>query len=134
MHRRQRGHGRLLGLVSLLACAVFGTGCAGLQRPEVEEVAAAFAAGAPSQRCGLLAPATLAALEFEESASCGESVGALAPPGGQVVHTEVWGDEAQVRLADDTVFLTRTNAGWRVAAAGCTPNGDAPYQCRLEGP
>jgi hypothetical protein len=51
-----------------------------------------------------------------------------------VVESSVWGDEAQVRLSDDTLFLTHTSAGWKVVAAGCTPNGDLPYECRLEGP
>jgi hypothetical protein len=112
----------------------FLSGCAGLQQPEVEQVAAAFATGDPAARCELLAPATLAALEVGEAAACGQAIGDLAPTGGQVVHTEVWGDAAQVRLADDTMFLTRTDAGWKVAAAGCTANGDAPYLCRVEGP
>jgi hypothetical protein len=44
----------------------------------------------------------------------------------------VWGDNAQVRLTGDTLFLTRTDAGWKVAAAGCVPQGEAPYLCRLE--
>jgi hypothetical protein len=35
-------------------------------------------------------------------------------------------------LTGDTLFLTRTAAGWKVAAAGCTPQGEAPYLCRLE--
>ena len=125
---------RALGLTGLAAAAAFLTGCAGLQQPEVEQVAMAFAIGDPPARCELLAPATLSAIEVEEAAACGKSVGELAPSGGRVVHTDVWGDEAQVRLTDDTMFLIRTGAGWRVAAAGCTPNGDAPYHCQVEGP
>ena len=125
---------RLLTLAGLCASAVLLTGCAGLQQPEVDQVAVAFATGDASTRCELLSAATLSALEAHQSAACGQAIGRLAPTGGEVVHTEVWGDHAQVRLADDTVFLTRTHAGWRVAAAGCRPNGDAPYQCRVEGP
>jgi hypothetical protein len=124
----------ILGLTGLATAAAFLTGCAGLQQPEVEQVATTFANGDPPTRCKLLAPATLSAIEVEEASACGTSVGALAPPGGRVVHTEVWGDAAQVRLTDDTLFLIRTGAGWRVAAAGCTPNGSAPYHCRVEGP
>jgi hypothetical protein len=134
MHRRKWSGWRLLGLTGVVAAAALLTGCAGLQQPEVEQVATAFATGAPSAQCTLLAPATLSALEVQEAAACGQSVGELAPSGGRVVHTEVWGDQAQVQLTDDTMFLTRTSTGWRVAAAGCRPNGDAPYQCRLEGP
>jgi hypothetical protein len=125
---------RLLGLAGLVAGAALTTGCAGLEQPDVEQAASAFATGDPSARCELLAPATLATVEAEQGAGCAQAIGGLAPSGGQVVQTEVWGTEAQVRLTADTMFLTRTTAGWRVAAAGCTPNGDAPYTCRVEGP
>jgi hypothetical protein len=106
-------------------------GCAATERPDVERVATAFAEGDPSARCSLLAPATVAALERE--GPCAAAAGE-APQGGQVLDTAVWGDEAQVRLSGDTLFLTRTGAGWKVIAAGCTPNGDLPYVCLLEGP
>jgi hypothetical protein len=117
------------GLLLLLA------GCADLQQPEVDRVAAAFAApdADPPARCALLAPVTLAALEHDESTPCTEAIAQLELPGGALVSTAVWGDNAQVRLTADTLFLTRTDAGWRVAAAGCVPHGDAPYLCRLEG-
>lgn len=118
-----------------LGCgAVLLAGCAGLQQPEVEQVATRFATGDPAERCALLGPATVAALEQSESAACVQVVGELAPTGGQVRHAVVWGDKAQVQMADDTLFLTRTGAGWKVAAAGCTPNGEAPYACKVEGP
>jgi hypothetical protein len=133
MHSRGWSHRRLLGFACLAAGALL-TGCAGLEQPDVEDVATRFAAGEPSVRCELLAPATLATLEVSEGSACAQTIGDLAPSDTQVLHTEVWGTEAQVRLATDTMFLTRTSAGWRVAAAGCTPNGDAPYQCRVEGP
>ena len=45
----------------------------------------------------------------------------------------MWGEEAQVRLSDDTLFLTRTADGWRVSAAACTAQGaELPYECQLE--
>jgi hypothetical protein len=107
-------------------------GCAATERPDVERVATDFASGDPAVRCAVLAPAALASLERD--GPCTATVGESAPSGGQVLQTSVWGDEAQVRLSRDTLFLTRTGAGWRVVAAGCTPNGDLPYVCRLEGP
>jgi hypothetical protein len=116
------------------AAIVVLAGCAGMHRPEVERVAVEFATGTPAARCALLAPATLSMLKRTESAECGATIRDLAPSGGRVRHTEVWGENAQVRTADDTLFLTRTRAGWKVAAAGCSPNGDAPYQCRVDGP
>jgi hypothetical protein len=45
---------------------------------------------------------------------------------------QVWGGGAQVRLSGDTLFLAETHAGWRVTAAACKPNGDAPYDCQVE--
>jgi len=107
-------------------------GCAATERPDVERVATDFATGDPTARCALLAPATLAAAERD--GPCVAAVGTSLSSGGQVLQTSVWGDEAQVRLAGDTLFLTRTGGGWKVVAAGCTPNGDLPYACRLEGP
>jgi hypothetical protein len=116
------------------AAAALLAGCAGMEQPDVERVAADFATGDPAVRCELLAPAALAALEADDSAPCTATVGRLAPSGGEVQQTTVWGDEAQVRLTDDTLFLTRTGAGWKVVAAGCTRGGELPYKCRLEGP
>jgi hypothetical protein len=107
-------------------------GCAGLEQPEVEQVAATFTQSGPVDRCALLAPATVAALEHDESAPCADALESLDLPGGQVMSSAVWGDAAQVRLTGDTLFLTRTHTGWRVAAAGCVPQGEAPYLCRLE--
>lgn len=109
-------------------------GCAALQRPDVEQVVAAFATGDPATRCALLAPATLAAVERSALTSCTRVVAGLAPSGGRVLRTSVWGDAAQVQTAEDTVFLTRTSGGWKIAAAGCAPNGDAPYICTVDGP
>jgi len=121
------------GLVAAVAAVTMATGgCADLQRPEVEQLAAAFTGSGTDDRCGLLAPATVAALEYDESAPCADALGQLDLPGGQVVSSAVWGDNAQVRLTGDTLFLTRTEAGWKVAAAGCVPQGEAPYLCRLE--
>ena len=33
----------------------------------------------------------------------------------------------------DTVFLAVFPGGWRVVAAGCTPHGDRPYDCVVQG-
>ena len=111
-------------------------GCAGTQEPEVRQVAAAFGDPdtAPAARCDLLAPATVSVLMDEESTDCADAITRIPLGGGPVESVEVWGQDAQVRLADDTLFLTRTPSGWRVAAASCRPGGDGPYRCELEGP
>jgi hypothetical protein len=120
----------------LAAAAVVLTGCGDLSADDVESAARAFAAAEDDAevRCDLLAPSTLAALVQEESAPCDEVIGDVPIGTGDVMSVEVWGEEAQARLADDTLFLTRTSAGWRVMAAACTSQGEAkPYDCELEG-
>jgi hypothetical protein len=110
------------------------TGCSAAQQPEVVDVAMTFEdpAADPEARCDLLAPKTLAAVEKE--GPCTEAIGQLPLEGGEVTAVEIWGGEAQVSLDGDTVFLTETSAGWRVVAAACQSQGDAPYECEVEGP
>jgi hypothetical protein len=117
----------------LLAAVLLLAGCAG-QQPEIERIASTFAAADPSARCAVLAPATVAAVEAARSESCVRAMAQLSLPEGAVVSSTVRGDEAQVQLVGDTVFLTRTSSGWRVTAAGCRSRGGASYGCRLAGP
>jgi hypothetical protein len=120
-------------MIAVGGLTVLLSGCSSTQRPAVEKVASAF--DDPSEdaeaRCDLLAPATLAAFEKDQT-SCTDAVQQLSVDGGEVTSVEVWGGDAQVRLAGDTVFLTETTSGWRVTAAGCTSQGDAPYDCEVE--
>jgi hypothetical protein len=123
----------LRGVAGALSVGCAAAALAGCSTADVEQVVAAFAAADPAARCALLAPATSAALERSASTACAQAV-ADVPTGGTVLHTAVWGDAAQVRTAEDTVFLTRTSGGWKIAAAGCTRTGDAPYGCEVNGP
>jgi hypothetical protein len=91
-------------------------------------------AGDPEERCDLLAPATRAAFEQSESAPCTEAIVDLPLQGGAVESVEIWGGDAQVKLGGDTLFLTETDAGWRITSAACRPQGEAPYECEVEGP
>ena len=117
-----------------VAAALLLSGCADLEQRQVEQAAAAFAAADPSARCQMLAPATVAALEAQWGRPCAQATAQLSLPEGAVQSSTVWGDQAQVHLVGDTVFLTRTGNGWKVTAAGCRASGDAPYACRMEGP
>jgi hypothetical protein len=125
--------------LAVVGLALLGTaGCADLQQPEVQQVALAFTRpGAdPADRCALLAPATITSLEHDESQPCPAALGQLPDQlplsAGPVQSAAVWGDNAQVRLPGDTLFLTLTDQGWKVTAAGCTAQEEGPYQCRLE--
>jgi hypothetical protein len=117
-------------LVLLAALAV--AGCSNADEPAVREAASSFASGDAQLRCDLLAPATAASLLAEEGSSCTQAIGQLPLGGGGVVSVEVWGEDALVHLADDTLFLTRDDGAWLVSAAACEPAGEGPYQCQLE--
>jgi hypothetical protein len=109
------------------------TGCGGLAEGDVTRVAEQFAAGDATARCDLLAPGTFAALMDQESTSCEEAIEQVDLGSGDVMEVGVWGEEAQARLSDDTLFLTHTPGGWRVFAAACVPQGqDQPYDCEVE--
>jgi hypothetical protein len=107
-------------------------GCASAAQPEVEKVAAVFEEPGtdPQFRCDLLAPATRESLE--SSGPCTEAVRQLPTTSGAVHAVQVWGRDAQAKVGSDTVFLTRTDSGWKVSAALCRPRGDAPYDCQVQ--
>lgn len=100
----------------------------------VAQFEAAVAGGDGPAGCALLAPATRDALEHRAGAPCPAALPGLRLPRGQLVDAAQWGREAQARTGTDTLFLTMTDAGWRVSAAGCSPRGEAPYACTVEGP
>jgi hypothetical protein len=131
MHRRSSVQVRAAVAV---AAALLMCGCADLEQQQVEQVASAFAAADPSARCQMLAPATVATVEAQAGRPCAQATAQLELPEGAVQSSTVWGDQAQVHLVGDTVFLTKTGDGWKVTAAGCRSRGDAPYACRMEGP
>jgi hypothetical protein len=82
--------------------------------------------------CAMLAKQTADKLP-DPGQSCAEALRELnLGAGGPVTEVSVWGDEAQVRLAGDTLFLRHYRDGWRVKAAGCQPVHDLPYECEVE--
>ncbi|TMR09123.1 hypothetical protein ETD86_44870 [Nonomuraea turkmeniaca] len=82
--------------------------------------------------CGMLARKTAQRLP-SRGQTCADALRELRlGPGGVVTSVSVWGDEAQVRLAGDTIFLHRFSDGWRVRAAGCMPVPDLPYDCEVD--
>lgn len=124
--------------VTLAMTGVLLGSCADGERVAVEQAASEFtealAAGEIQHACEMLAPSTRSRLESQEDQACAEAMQQIPLPGGPIEQADVWGGEAQVRTNGDTLFLTRTSQGWRIAAAGCRARGEAPYDCQLEGP
>jgi hypothetical protein len=66
--------------------------------------------------------------------TCEEHLQALqVPEPGTVIQTAVYGRSAFIEFEDDAVFLAAAEGGWKVTAAGCTPNGEKPYTCEVGG-
>ncbi|MBN6052939.1 hypothetical protein JYK22_13460, partial [Nonomuraea sp. RK-328] len=92
----------------------------------------AVAAHQDAAACAMLTPETAEKLPDPDE-TCPQALAALKlGPGGRVTGAEVWGDDALVRMAGDTVFLHRFSDGWRVTAAGCEPRHGLPYDCQVE--
>jgi hypothetical protein len=88
--------------------------------------------------CALLAPQTAAAVERSAGKACPQAIGDEdLPDPGTVTGVDIDGQWAKVALTaedgDGTVFLAMFPGGWRVAAAGCRPRGERPYDCAVQG-
>jgi hypothetical protein len=91
--------------------------------------------GDGERACAQLSDGARQALEQDESKPCPEAARELEGfEPARVARAEVFAVTAKVDLADgDSAFLELTSRGWRLAAAGCRPEGgDAPYQCDVE--
>jgi hypothetical protein len=118
-----------LTLLFVAGCALDTTGPA----QAAERFRAALAAHQEDAACGLLASKTAKDLP-DPGQTCAEALRDLKlGAAGQVTSVQVWGDDAQVRLSGDTIFLHRYSGGWRVKAASCHEQGDRPYDCDVEG-
>lgn len=130
----------VIRVMALLASVVVSAGCGAVAVREAaarnvgERFHAAIHDQDAAQACGLLAPATREDLEHSEGEGCLKAImSANIRPAGAVGRVDVYGDQARVVFAHDTVFLSTFSAGWRVTAAGCHPRGERPYQCEIKG-
>lgn len=128
----------MIKLVASLALLLLVGGCGSVDRraDSAADVAMrlqrAVAAGDGAAACALLAPDTAADVA---DPTCAEAIldEDLPAPGAER-GADVYGQWAQVRLDDDTMFLAAFPGGWRVVAAGCRPRGGAePYDCAVHG-
>lgn len=99
-----------------------------------ESFSAAVAAGRGTEACELLVPAAQKDAAAASGADCATGVLSLGlPAAGSVLSEQAYGRASFVELEHDTVFLAVSGSTWRVRAAGCVEQGEAPYDCRLEG-
>jgi hypothetical protein len=120
--------GGVLAVLAMTGCAPDSAGAAS----EAQEFRRAAADGDASSACAMLSPHARA--ETAAKTSCEDQLKSLQLPGvGTALRTESYGRNAMVEFEDDTVFLTMSGSGWRVTGAGCTPQGEAPYDCEVGG-
>lgn len=123
------------GLFAALLLVVL-VGCVPAEeQSQASATATRFAADVASKdgtaACALLIEAARRSLESDSGQSCATSVVDVRTSSG-AAQARVWGDEAEVRMGHDTLFLDHTHAGWRIRAAGCSPQGDGqPYDCEV---
>jgi hypothetical protein len=131
-----RGGVRCLPVVLVLLVPGALTGCQAAGEEPALRTASEFvtAVGSdPARACELLAPDTVEALESLRPEGCQRALPDLDLPEAAVTDVRVWGDAAQARSGQDTLFLRELDDGWRVVAAGCqAQEGGEPYQCVVQ--
>jgi acetyl-CoA acetyltransferase len=120
-----------------LAALMLASGCSSTHESEVEQVTeqlhAALRVEDGAAACTLLSEDAQEELQ-ESGDSCEVAVlEAGLSPDGRVEKVSVYDTSAQVRYDDDVVFLSDFPEGWKVIAAGCTRQADAPYDCSVDG-
>ncbi|MEU0268669.1 hypothetical protein [Nocardioides sp. NPDC006303] len=125
-----------MGLALLLPMVL--TGCGSGQDQAVRDSAAAFQDAVAAQdwarACALLAPETRSELESAAKLPCDDALAEEdLPAPGVPDDVDVFGTMAEVRYQGETLFLTRFADGWRMFAAGCTPQQPKPYDCAVHG-
>ena len=124
-------------MVAGIVVALALSGCAPSEQDDATRAADQFVAavrdGDSQKACSLLAPATVEELEQSSGGVCADAVLDEAAVAGERVSVKTFGTMSQVRYADDVVFLSRFDAGWRVLAAGCRARQGEPYSCGIEG-
>ena len=123
---------------ALLLLGLAGCGSVGERGDAADGVALRLLSAVESKdgaaACAPLAPETLQEVESSAGQPCDKAIlDEDLPSPGTVTGTDVYGQWAQGRLTDDTLFLGVFPGGWRVVAAGCTPRGDKPYTCAIQG-
>jgi hypothetical protein len=119
--------------------AVVLTSCSSTEDDSAREAAdgfyAALEATDGTAACDLLTPTTKDELEQSAEKPCDQAIlEEDVPAVTEAERVKVYDTMAQVRYAEDTVFLTRIDDSWRVLAVGCTRQPhERPYDCTVTG-
>ena len=122
-------------VVAVVATLVL-TSCAGAEddaaTSAAERLRTVVADGDGAQACRLLAPAARSELEDASGRPCAQAVlTEQVGTSGTATGVDVFDTMAQVRFADDTIFLSRFDGAWLVIGASCTPRDARPYDCGI---
>jgi hypothetical protein len=135
----RRPRGAVAALVAVATLAATG-GCGSLH-PDGSAAAAVAGRfhdlvrrGDGRAACALLVRSTVQELEQSSGRGCPAAVlGAGLPRAMAVRGNDAYGRSARVLMDHDVVFLTVVGHLWRVRAAGCTADGQRPYDCKVKG-
>lgn len=123
----------VLGILALTGCTSLNPGTEEATTT-AQDFHSALAAGDGATACNLLAPSAVEELEDGAPGACADELLQLViPDASDVTESKAYGTNAQVLMDQDTVFLTRSGDTWKVTAAGCTRQGERPYDCEVEG-
>jgi len=124
-------------LAAALTVLLLASGCTPAGTSAAQSAAEAFQDALTSSdaatACALLSDEARGNLESTGAGPCAQTLPALELPTGPVRSLQVWGNNSQVRLDSQVLFLAEFRDGWRVTAAGCSPRADMPYDCKVEG-
>lgn len=135
---RRPGPGRVVASAVAAGTAVLAAGCGTGHEDAVLRAGTGYgdavAAADWADACTLLAPGTRRELEQAAGAPCEEALpqeDPVAVTGRPAVH--VYGTQAQLAYAGDTLFLSRYDDRWLVVAAVCRPREARPHDCAVTG-
>lgn len=131
---------RRVGLlvVPVLGLGLVGCGGSGERGSDASAAAAGFERAISTRDtaavCAALAPESLSEVEESGKAECADAIPeSRLPVGGSVRAVDVYGRQARVVLASDTLFFSQFADSWKVVAAGCRLRAGHPYQCAVKG-
>lgn len=121
-----------------IAALLLASACTPAAEPEARAAAemfqAALRARGDNGACQLLSDEARSNLESAAATSCATALPRLKLPPDPVGEVSVWGDDAQVKVGSDALFLAKFSSGWKVTGAGCSfRSEDMPYDCDVEG-